>query len=99
MFSVTRCSKILTAFSARQNFLELTRADESNPSLRILYGVRTICILCIIMDHRFGTFLSSALLNFDYVETVSFHDNFLCKYIIICMVFIIYYYLDGYYNE
>ncbi|KAJ8954784.1 hypothetical protein NQ318_014895 [Aromia moschata] len=61
-------SKLIMAFSARENFLDLTRADESNPSLSILYGVRTIAILAIIMDHRFGTFISSALLNFNYVE-------------------------------
>lgn len=71
LLSETRSYKIFTAFSARQNFNELSRADESNPSLRILYGVRTICILCIIMDHRFGTFLSSSLFNFDYIEMVS----------------------------
>lgn len=59
------------AFSARKNFNELTRVDESNNALRLLYGIRTLCIFCIILDHRFGTFTSSALLNFDYVERVS----------------------------
>ncbi|XP_057651864.1 nose resistant to fluoxetine protein 6-like [Diorhabda carinulata] len=63
-----RSSKFIMAFSARGNFLELNRADESNPALSILYGMRTICILAIIIDHRFGTFISSAVLNFDYLE-------------------------------
>lgn len=59
------------AFSARENFLELNKADDSNPALKILYGMRTVCIFAIIMDHRFGTFISSAILNFDYLESVS----------------------------
>ncbi|XP_044263796.1 nose resistant to fluoxetine protein 6-like [Tribolium madens] len=59
----------LMAFSARKNFNELTKIDESNSALRLLYGIRTLCIFCIILDHRFGTFTSAALLNFDYVET------------------------------
>lgn len=68
----TRTVRILSAFSARENFQELTKTDESNSSLRILYGVRTICIFFVIMEHRFGTFLSSALMNFDYYEKVNF---------------------------
>ncbi|KAG5894540.1 hypothetical protein JTB14_026828 [Gonioctena quinquepunctata] len=64
----SRSSKFIMAFSARENFNELNTADNSNPALAILYGVRTICILAIIMDHRFGTFISSAILNFDYLE-------------------------------
>lgn len=58
------------AFSARKNFLDLNKADESNPALNLLYGMRTLCIFMIIMDHRFGTYVSSALLNFDYIEKV-----------------------------
>ncbi|RZC31833.1 hypothetical protein BDFB_012065, partial [Asbolus verrucosus] len=56
------------SFSARKNFNDLTKMDESNGAMAVLYGVRTICILCIILDHRFGTVTSSALLNFNYVE-------------------------------
>ncbi|XP_050499016.1 nose resistant to fluoxetine protein 6-like isoform X1 [Diabrotica virgifera virgifera] len=63
-----RSSKFIMAFSARKNFLELNRADESNPALSILYGMRTICIFLIIVDHRFGTFISSAILNFNFLE-------------------------------
>ncbi|CAH1163713.1 unnamed protein product [Phaedon cochleariae] len=66
---ISRCSRMMMAFSARQNFNELNRADDSNPSLSILYGVRTVCILAIIMDHRFGTFISSAISNFNYLES------------------------------
>ncbi|KAJ8979723.1 hypothetical protein NQ317_015547 [Molorchus minor] len=62
--------KLIMAFSARRNFHDLNRADDSNQSLSILYGVRTLSILAIIMDHRFGTFISSALMNFNFVESV-----------------------------
>lgn len=58
------------AFSVRRNFLDLPKAEESNPALRILYGTRTFCILMIIMDHRFGTYLSQPMINFDYIEKV-----------------------------
>ncbi|CAG9764783.1 unnamed protein product [Ceutorhynchus assimilis] len=61
--------KMFLAFSARSNFTEMTQLETSNNDLNILYGLRTISILVIIMDHRFGTFTSSALINFDYVES------------------------------
>ncbi|KAF2894965.1 hypothetical protein ILUMI_11198 [Ignelater luminosus] len=59
---------ICISFSARKNFLDLARADESNSALSILYGMKTFCIFMIIMDHRFGTVLSGPIINFDYVE-------------------------------
>lgn len=62
--------KLCIAFSVRRNFLDLPKAEESNPALHILYGTRTFCILMIIMDHRFGTYLSGPLINFDYIEKV-----------------------------
>ncbi|CAH1982992.1 unnamed protein product [Acanthoscelides obtectus] len=65
----SRPTKLLMAFSARENFHELNKTEDSNPALGILYGMRTICILAIIMDHRFGTFISAAILNFDYLES------------------------------
>lgn len=61
---------ILFSFSAKKNFEDLARSDDSKKPLAILYGIKTLCIFCIIFDHRFGTFTSSALLNFNYVETV-----------------------------
>ncbi|XP_066262600.1 nose resistant to fluoxetine protein 6-like [Euwallacea similis] len=60
--------KLLLSFSARANFTEMTHMETTNPDLNILYGLRTISILVIIMDHRFGVFTSSALMNFNYVE-------------------------------
>jgi hypothetical protein len=66
--------RLFLTFSARKNFNDLTRIDESNGAMNILYGIRTICIFCIIVDHRFGTFVAAPLLNFDYVEKVSFFD-------------------------
>ncbi|XP_050305781.1 nose resistant to fluoxetine protein 6-like [Anthonomus grandis grandis] len=64
--SVTQ--KLLLSFSARTNFWEMAQAETTNPDLSVLYGLRTISIMVIILDHRFGTFTSSALINFDYVE-------------------------------
>lgn len=61
---------MILAFSAKKNFLDLTKIDERNQALKILYGIKTFSILLIIMDHRFGTFVSSAIFNFDYVEKV-----------------------------
>ncbi|XP_076267311.1 nose resistant to fluoxetine protein 6-like isoform X2 [Rhynchophorus ferrugineus] len=60
--------KMFLAFSARLNFLEMAHLETTNKDLNILYGLRTIAIMIVILDHRFGTFTSSALLNFDYVE-------------------------------
>ncbi|CAH1112393.1 unnamed protein product [Psylliodes chrysocephalus] len=95
----SRSSKILMAFSARDNFLELNKADDSNPALSILYGMRTVCIFAIIMDHRFGTFISSAVLNFNYLEEqyrsaiacVLFHgDLFVDSFFILSGLLVVY---------
>lgn len=67
------------AFSARRNFWDLPKAEESNPALRILYGTRTFCILMIIMDHRFGTYLSGPMINFDYIEKVKNRARFVFR--------------------
>ncbi|KAK9880602.1 hypothetical protein WA026_011841 [Henosepilachna vigintioctopunctata] len=69
--------KALLAFSVRNNFLDLTKIDERNKALKILYGIKTCSILLIIMDHRFGTYVSSAILNFDYVEK-QYRSPFAC---------------------
>ncbi|CAH1982994.1 unnamed protein product [Acanthoscelides obtectus] len=63
-----QASKLFLSFSIQRNFKKLPRADGSNKALSILYGIRVFCICMIIMDHRFGTHLSSAVLNFDMVE-------------------------------
>lgn len=62
--------RILLGFSARRNFIDLAKPDESNPALRPLYGPRTFSIFMIIVGHRFGTFTSGPVLNLDYVEKV-----------------------------
>ncbi|ERL92431.1 hypothetical protein D910_09745, partial [Dendroctonus ponderosae] len=59
---------LLISFSIKKNFPKLGRGEESNPALRVLYGMRVFCICMIITDHRFGTFLSSGILNFNTVE-------------------------------
>ncbi|KAL1514039.1 hypothetical protein ABEB36_003363 [Hypothenemus hampei] len=64
----TLTEKMILSFSARANFTEMAHKETTNSDLNILYGLRTISILVIIMDHRFGTFTSSALVNFNYVE-------------------------------
>ncbi|XP_060529412.1 nose resistant to fluoxetine protein 6-like [Cylas formicarius] len=64
----SKSSKLILAFSARRNFLEMSHTENSNPALNILYGLRTFSIMVVILDHRFGTFTSSALINFDFVE-------------------------------
>ncbi|CAG9862563.1 unnamed protein product [Phyllotreta striolata] len=98
-FKKSRSSKLLTAFSARANFLELSKSDDSNPALAILYGMRTICIFAIIIDHRFGTFISSAVLNFNYLEEqyrsaiacVLFHgDLFVDSFFILSGLLVVY---------
>lgn len=91
------------AFSVRRNFLDLPKAEESNPALRILYGTRTFCILMIIMDHRFGTYLSGPIINFDYIEKVrkkncsrvdSSNNTYLIDFVCIktCLLYFSYYY-------
>ncbi|KAJ8925875.1 hypothetical protein NQ315_009727 [Exocentrus adspersus] len=59
---------LASSFSLKNNYRRLPKADGSNPALNILYGMRVFCILMIIIDHRFGTHLSSGVLNFDKVE-------------------------------
>lgn len=61
-------ASLLLTFSLKKNIKKLPHTDDSNPALTILYGMRVICILMIIMDHRFGTHLASAVLDFDFVE-------------------------------
>ncbi|KAH1014684.1 hypothetical protein HUJ05_012526 [Dendroctonus ponderosae] len=73
----TRNQKFLLAFSARANFTEMSHMETSNPDLGVLNGLRTIAIFVIIIDHRFGTFTSSALINFNYVEQ-QFRAPFAC---------------------
>lgn len=62
--------KLLLSFSIKKNFKKLPHANDSCPPLKILYGVRVFSICMIIMDHRFGTYLSSAVMNFNLVEEV-----------------------------
>lgn len=64
-------NKLCLAFSVRKNFKDLPKADESNPALSVLYGLKTVSIFMIIMDHRFGTFLSGPIINTDYIERVN----------------------------
>ncbi|XP_044746794.1 nose resistant to fluoxetine protein 6-like [Coccinella septempunctata] len=73
----TFTQKMILAFSVKKNFLDLTKIDERNNALKILYGIKTFSILLIIMDHRFGTFVSSAIFNFDYVER-QYRSPFAC---------------------
>ncbi|XP_050500943.1 nose resistant to fluoxetine protein 6-like [Diabrotica virgifera virgifera] len=76
-------ASLFLTFSIKKNLKKLPHADDSNPALTILYGMRVICILMIITDHRFGTHLSSAVLNFELVEeqyrspvgTIFFHGD------------------------
>ncbi|XP_018579714.2 nose resistant to fluoxetine protein 6-like [Anoplophora glabripennis] len=98
-------SKLIMAFSSRKNFLELTKADESNPALSVLYGVRTVAIFAIIMSHRFATFTSSAILNFDFVESqyrspaacIIFHgDVFVDSFFILSGLLVVYGLLNQY---
>ncbi|XP_018579670.1 nose resistant to fluoxetine protein 6-like [Anoplophora glabripennis] len=60
--------RIFLAFSAKTNFPQLNKAESSNESLSILYGIRTFSIFMIILDHRFGTFVGGAVSNVDYIE-------------------------------
>lgn len=64
-------TKLGLSFCVNRNFQKLFSADGSNPALNILYGMRVFCICMIIIDHRFGTHLSSAVLNFNIVEEVT----------------------------
>ncbi|XP_019870876.2 nose resistant to fluoxetine protein 6 [Aethina tumida] len=91
--------RLSMTFSARQNFNDLSKHDESNPALSILYGLRSVSILMIITAHRFGTYVSSALLNFDYIETqyrsllttILFHgDLFVDTFFILSGILVVY---------
>lgn len=62
--------RLLVCFSLSRNFHDLPKSDDSNPALSVLYGLRTVAIFMIIMDHRFGTFVSSPILNHDFIEQV-----------------------------
>ncbi|KAL3287100.1 hypothetical protein HHI36_001584 [Cryptolaemus montrouzieri] len=73
----TFTEKMLLAFSVKKNFVDLTKIDERNNALKILYGIKTFSILLIIMDHRFGTTVSSAIFNFDFVER-QYRSPFAC---------------------
>ncbi|CAH0550691.1 unnamed protein product [Brassicogethes aeneus] len=91
--------RLMITFSARKNFNDLSKSDESNPALTILYGLRAVSILMIITAHRFGTYVSSALLNFDYIETqyrsllttILFHgDLFVDTFFILSGILVVY---------
>ncbi|CAG9820973.1 unnamed protein product [Phaedon cochleariae] len=91
--------ELLIAFSLRKNYRKLPSANDSNPALKILYGMRVICICMIIMDHRFGTHLASGILNFDIVEdqyrspvgTIFFHgDVFVDSFFILSGILVTY---------
>ncbi|CAH0550692.1 unnamed protein product [Brassicogethes aeneus] len=80
---ISPLTKLGLAFCVRKNFQKLFTSEGSNPALNILYGMRVFCICMIIIDHRFGTHLSSGVLNFDLVEqqyraafgTIFFHGD------------------------
>ncbi|XP_060529431.1 nose resistant to fluoxetine protein 6-like isoform X2 [Cylas formicarius] len=91
--------KLALSFSLKNNFAKLTRNEDSNSALQILYGMRVFCILMIIIDHRFGTFLSSGILNFNTVEfqyrstfgTLFFHgDLFVDSFFILSGILVSY---------
>ncbi|CAG9830112.1 unnamed protein product [Diabrotica balteata] len=86
-------ASLFLTFSIKGNLKKLPHADDSNPALTILYGMRVICICMIITDHRFGTHLSSAVLNFELVEECMVHSWYLpCDFhyfmvaVILCIV-------------
>ncbi|KAL1514037.1 hypothetical protein ABEB36_003362 [Hypothenemus hampei] len=68
IFGASPLRQLMISFSLRQNYPKLSKNVDSNPALKVLYGMRVFCICMIITDHRFGTFLSSAILNFNTVE-------------------------------
>ncbi|XP_050305994.1 nose resistant to fluoxetine protein 6-like [Anthonomus grandis grandis] len=68
LFGGSPLRNLLISFSIKKNYPKLARTEDSNPALRVLYGMRVFCICMIITDHRFGTFLSNAILNFNTVE-------------------------------
>lgn len=79
-FSGLFLHRIFLAFSAKTNFPHLNKAESSNESLAILYGIRTFSIFMIILDHKFGTFVGGAVSNFDYIEQVGLQfESFVFK--------------------
>lgn len=77
MFVEPLFERLILAFSATRNFADLPKRDDSNPAVSILYGMRTFCILMIIVDHRCGTFISTPVFNREFVEGV---NKFLYNY-------------------
>ncbi|GLV42223.1 uncharacterized protein CBL_03809 [Carabus blaptoides fortunei] len=67
-YSQPLSKRLLLCFSAVRNFADLPRRDDSNPALGILYGMRTLCICMIIIDHRCGTFITGPIFNREFVE-------------------------------
>lgn len=65
---------LCVSFSIIKNYPKLGRSEDSNSALGVLYGMRVFCMCMIITDHRFGTFLSSGIMNFDTVEEVGILD-------------------------
>ncbi|KAF7280195.1 hypothetical protein GWI33_006300 [Rhynchophorus ferrugineus] len=91
--------RLLVSFSIKKNYPKLSKSEDSNPALRVLYGMRVICICMIITDHRFGTFLSNAIMNFNEVEeqyrstfgTLFFHgDLFVDSFFILSGILVTY---------
>lgn len=91
--------RLLVSFSIKKNYPRLGHSDDSNPALKVLYGMRVICICMIITDHRFGTFLSNAIMNFNEVEeqyrstlgTLFFHgDLFVDSFFILSGILVTY---------
>lgn len=62
--------KLLTAFSARKNGSELLQENEGSGPLKIFYGVRTFCMMMIIVDHRFATYTAGPMINLEFLEGV-----------------------------
>lgn len=62
--------KLLTAFSLRKNGNELLQENEGSGPLKIFYGVRTFCMVMIILDHRFATYTAGPMINTDFLEKV-----------------------------
>ncbi|CAG9764782.1 unnamed protein product [Ceutorhynchus assimilis] len=99
LFRGSPLRSLLVSFSLRKNYPKLGKSEDSNPALKVLYGMRVFCICMIITDHRFGTFLSSGILNFNTVEeqyrsffgTLFFHgDLFVDSFFILSGILVTY---------
>lgn len=64
-------AKIILAFSARRNVTELPKANVNDPSMMVLYGIRTLCTLVVISSHRFLLYVRGGVMNSDFQERVS----------------------------